>query len=724
MENSRNDALKRSDSRAYSTERPRVPTKSDNTLADEIAVSLISELRELTGANKTEAIVGRDNLEELLESNLFSAHKSTLEDNALVNQQPLVRVGILKATEQPCIIHYKLVGIELYDPANRTREKTTSKRLKDLCYQDAYEVSPYYPIRSLKWQDIVSFAYHCVKQDLLAALIIALIITLLMLASPIITNRVVQDVVPSGDLQYIASATIISLLIALYRSLFSWLQGFFLTRLSQKLSYSSSIALYNRILQLPVEFSQKYSVGDLTSRAGAFNSLLDSFSSTTLSGIVSSISLVGYIVLMFFYDTTLAIFACATVAVITIIQFSLSLKLIRFRARSEQLNADLYDATVQTLSLAAEVRTTATEPFFLDKWSSKKNFATTNSFEAETFQDWMSTLTDSLNTIGYVLFYSVIIYRLYTTDSINILSQTTGTFIVFTSAFNGFAAQADILSSLLSDTISDVIVDFGRAKKLLTQEPESGLNSSKARIQASSDIRFKGVSFYYGGERQSVFRDLDFTIKSGKFNVIFGPSGCGKSTILSMILGFYKPTEGNILIGSASIDDIDLKNFRSQIGTVLQTPTLPPGTISDAVSAGIKLPEEKIWDALKAANIEEEIVNLPMQLNTVLSESASNISGGQRQRLCIARALVNDPKLLLEDEATSALDTLSQRIIADNLKANSITRVVVAHRLSAIRNCDHMIVINKGCVESEGSFEHCLENSKYLQSVINNVNDQ
>ena len=180
MENSRNQALRRSDAHAFSVERQGIPTKSDNALADETAIALITELRERTGANKTEDIVGRNNLEELLESNLFNYHRSSLATKSLINQQPLVSVGILKETDQPCVIHYKLIGVDLYNPYNGSRQKTTNKRLKELCYQDIYEVSPYYPIRALNLQNIVGFAYHCIKQDLIAALIIALIMNFLL----------------------------------------------------------------------------------------------------------------------------------------------------------------------------------------------------------------------------------------------------------------------------------------------------------------------------------------------------------------------------------------------------------------------------------------------------------------------------------------------------------------------------------------------------------------
>ena len=140
--------------------------------------------------------------------------------------------------------------------------------------------------------------------------------------------------------------------------------------------------------------------------------------------------------------------------------------------------------------------------------------------------------------------------------------------------------------------------------------------------------------------------------------------------------------------------------------------------ILDALTSGLPTSDSEVWEALHTVNLTDEINALPMKLETMLSEGASNISGGQRQRLCIARALLTKPKVLLEDESTSALDNKSQQIIVNNVKNLGVTRIVVAHRLSAIRNCDNIIVIVGGKVEAAGSFEHCRDISPYLSSVL------
>jgi len=717
-ETRRLEALRRIQQRSLSLELPDLPPSLGGSLEEEKATQLIVQLRRVTGPNQSIPIVIRENVEDLLESNLFGYRVCDINESVDGHKLRPYCIASEIETGKILIVGYTLFGCKVLDLDTGEWRRLELGRLQSLVYSNVYEVTPLLPIESLSLMQLLGYTFHIIRGDFVWILGLSIISILLLLTSPILTSRIVQDVVPSGSLRYIASASVLSLLIAFYSAFFHWFKGFFQVRLSMRLGYQSSLALYARVLQLPVWVTEQNSVGDLVSRVSSFSGMLSHISSQSLNGIISSLSLFGYLALMFIYDIQLAFFSLALVICFVIAQLYFSWRLVRFKAKSVELNADLYDSTVQTLSMAAQVRSTGTEPFFLDRWTRRKTLVTANAFRSAANHDWMTLLSSSVISCGYILFYGVIIYRMFNSSSLDMLAQTTGRFIVFTSAYGGFAIQAQALSMLVADTISSVIVDFNRAKLLLQQKPETGLEFDRMRIKLNGDIKFKNITFSYPEAQAPALERVNFALKPGHFNVLFGPSGCGKSTLLSLILGFYQADSGSIVIDGVPLHKLDIKHFRSQIGAVLQSPTLPPGSIADAVSAGLSVPQDQIWEALAMANVAEEVSALPMKLETVLSEGATNISGGQRQRICIARALLNQPSLLLEDEATSALDASSQKCIAANLRQQSVTRVVVAHRLSAIQHCDHMVVINNGSVEWEGTFEECCANSPYVQSVM------
>jgi len=298
------------------------------------------------------------------------------------------------------------------------------------------------------------------------------------------------------------------------------------------------------------------------------------------------------------------------------------------------------------------------------------------------------------------------------------VALTTSTFIVFFSAYNGFSIRFLQLVNLFNTMLGSALIQVERAMPILQTKAEPGYAIGKIEHDVSGQISLRNVSFAYPDTNEDIFNNFSCDIQPGGFNALFGPSGCGKSTIFKLILGFYRPREGSVFVDGLELDELNVAYYRRQLGVILQKPVLPPGSIRDAVSSGLDFSADEIWSALEFANVAAEVDALPMKLETVLAEGALNISGGQRQRLSIARAILHKPRILMEDEATSALDNDSQRIIGDNLRKAGVTRIVIAHRLSAIQQCDHMIVINQRRVETQGSFEHCRQHSAYLQSVL------
>jgi len=205
--------------------------------------------------------------------------------------------------------------------------------------------------------------------------------------------------------------------------------------------------------------------------------------------------------------------------------------------------------------------------------------------------------------------------------------------------------------------------------------------------------------------------NLSLKVRSGEYLGVVGKTGCGKSTLIRVLLGFEEPETGAVYYDGHDLASLDLQSVRRQIGVCLQNGKLFPGDIfSNIIITAPWKTLEDAWEAASLAGIAEDIKAMPMNMHTMISEGSGGISGGQRQRLLIARALVSKPRLVFFDEATSALDNITQKHVAESLAALKCTRVVIAHRLSTIRNCDRIIVLDQGRIVEEGSYDNLVAN--------------
>ena len=216
-----------------------------------------------------------------------------------------------------------------------------------------------------------------------------------------------------------------------------------------------------------------------------------------------------------------------------------------------------------------------------------------------------------------------------------------------------------------------------------------------------------------------VIDGLNLTIKSGQYVAIVGKTGCGKSTLMRLLLGFEKPDKGSIYYDGKNMNDIELRSLRRKIGVVMQNGSLFMGDIySNIVISAPELSLDDAWEAARQAGIAEDIEKMPMGMNTLIAEGAGGISGGQKQRIMIARAIAPKPKILMFDEATSALDNITQKIVSDSLDKLNCTRIVIAHRLSTIKQCDRIIVLDKGNIIEDGTYEELIKNNGYFAELV------
>ena len=227
------------------------------------------------------------------------------------------------------------------------------------------------------------------------------------------------------------------------------------------------------------------------------------------------------------------------------------------------------------------------------------------------------------------------------------------------------------------------------------------------------------MTFRYVKDGPKVIDNLSLKIRSGEYVAIVGPSGCGKSTLMRLLLGFEKPELGGIFYDGRNIEQIDLKSLRRKIGTVMQN----GGLFNDSIFANIALSAssmtmDEAWEAAETACIADDIRDMPMGMFTIISEGSGGISGGQKQRLMIARAIAPKPSILIFDEATSALDNIAQKHVTEALDNLHCTRLVIAHRLSTIRSCQRILYLGDGKILEEGTYEELMEKNGLFADMV------
>jgi ATP-binding cassette subfamily C protein len=283
---------------------------------------------------------------------------------------------------------------------------------------------------------------------------------------------------------------------------------------------------------------------------------------------------------------------------------------------------------------------------------------------------------------------------------------TTGDFFAFFSAFSQVMAAVVSVSAAIIAVVA-VIPFYERAKPIFNAIPEvTEAKTSPGRLTGAIEVSH--VTFRYAENAPPALRDVSISARPGQFIAIVGASGSGKSTLLRLLLGFEAPESGAVYFDGQDLSGLDTQEVRRQMGVVLQSSRPISGSIFQNIVGSAPLTVEDAWEAARLAGIDEDIRKMPMQLHTYLSDGGGGISGGQRQRLMIARAIAPRPRIVLFDEATSALDNQTQAIVSRSLDALQATRIVIAHRLSTIMNATRIFVLDKGEVVQSGTYQELI----------------
>lgn len=525
--------------------------------------------------------------------------------------------------------------------------------------------------------------------------------------SPKINHIIFSDVIQNESMQIFFAITVFLVCVSVSTILIGVLKSLLMARINTKLSLAVEAATMMRIMSLPPSFFKNYSAGELSGRAQYIGSLCNTLVSTVLSTGLTSIFSLVYITQIFTYAPTLVI--PSLVVILVTILFSLISSLVQMHLNKKRMELSTKESGMQyaLISGVQKIKLAGAEKRAFARWANLYAKGAAYTYDPPTFIKINGVINMAISLAGSLMMYWVAV-----NSGIGVAD-----YYAFNTAY-GMVSGAFMSLAGIALTVAQIKPIVDMAKPIMEAVPEISENKQVV-TNLSGGIELHNVSFTYTETQPNVLENFSLKIKAGQYVAIVGKTGCGKSTLMRLMLGFETPQRGSVHYDDRDIATLDLKSLRRNIGTVMQNSKLFSGDIySNIVISAPWLTMDEAWEAAEMAGIAEDIRRMPMGMHTIISEGSGGISGGQRQRLAIARAIAPKPKILMFDEATSALDNITQKQVSDSLEKLRCTRIVIAHRLSTIRACDRIIVLEQGKIIEDGTYDELIAKNGFFAELV------
>jgi NHLM bacteriocin system ABC transporter ATP-binding protein len=655
----------------------------------------------LTDAQKTPG------LNEIAQSSKFEYRKITLNHGWWkTNSGPML--AFIGDNDPVVLIPGASGSYKVKIPSKQTETKLTAE-IAEQIGNYAYTFYKPFPFKQITPIEFLKFIYQSCKKEFLFMVAAGTVGGLLTLFIPLLTGIIIDSVIPQSDrlrLYGFGLAIVFSVIALIFAQI---IRSLSYLRLDTKIDYLIQSALWDRLIHLPVSFFKKFSSGELAAKANSIARLKQILTYSVLNTVIYNFFMIFNLFILFYYDLLLGFLSSGLFLIYLAVILAASIKIKKKNFRIIQYENRITSFINQVLNSISKIKIAGTEKLAFKMWTDKYSLKQKENLNVKRTSNFVIIL----NSV-FPLFAIIFIFYMFSLESYRGLSA--GTLIAFLTAFNIFLLSVVQISNA-SVLFFMSIPLYDNSKEILYTLPEYAAAKEDIK-ELRGEIELNHVYFRYSKEGKYILSDISLNIKPGEFIAIVGTSGSGKSTLMRLLLGFETPEMGAVYYDKHNVDSIDISSLRRQVGTVLQNSRLFPGNIYSNIAGVGNFAVDDVIEAAKMVGLDEDLKTMPMGVFTYVNEGVSTLSGGQRQKILLAKALINRPAVILLDEATSALDNESQNIVTDTLEKIQATRIIVAHRLSTVKFADRIYVLEKGKIAEYGTYEELMGREEKFTELV------